>query len=857
MKLYVFGCLAFAQLALGYGTIPGDRDLGYGSLEPPRCGYVCKSNRSPEGGLCSFIEQALGVSYPVMDYEGPCFLNLFSPDSGPDGFDTDLTRCDAVSGLLLWDEPYTQADRAWQYRSWSDMGYIVDQWKNFATRNHDIIMKKRQAGMKVSAPQFSSHRGGSVDNKLREFFRLCGSPCEDPGSPMKIDVVAFNAYLNTGGSFDGQARWIRDTAGYYRSEFHRDVWVTNYGVLNQRDTRRVTLQDQVVAMTYIPGLTSVDRVYYFSAEDVCGPDWAMQGGVRYHEEGFPCVPLEVNSLTNAAVKDAFLESCNPRTDLGTDPCDALVGTGKQCYLNADGSAQTDPWCLEDEAQCTQCASTWCPPPSTPGTDPGTDPCDALLGTGKQCYLNADGSAQTDPWCLENEAQCTQCASTWCLPPLTPGTDPGAPVTPSTTSDSSRIVVATWNTQWWCMSRGLGQLIDFFKLHGPYDIIGFQEMGNVNQFLRGTGLNGEQFGHEVALAHNPARFQVQDSRSVQVTEDQYGQRIIAWQLLLDKATGHKIIHVNHHGCIGCRPSMSRLYTADPIWNAMAEVMSTQDVQLFTCDCQGSWGNYGEYFDEHLTKAWGTFEKLRGSRGQCGDIDYIYYNPAKIQLVSDPEFFGGRSCGCSQCGCGTWESDHSMVKAVFKYISPSTLSSDDPTPQPTPSNDPCMTSSWPDRDNGLVCDNCKVLVDKFSSKYLTCSGYCSSISRHCVNAWEEKDDTCEELHSMTCDEALSSSDAICECSTTTSEPDETDDPCMTSSWPNLDHGVVCGNCKALVDKFNSKYLTCNGYCSSIGRQCVQAWEEETEARCDVKQSMTCDESYPSSDAICECSTETSTP
>lgn len=76
--------------------------------------------------------------------------------------------------------------------------------------------------------------------------------------------------------------------------------------------------------------------------------------------------------------------------------------------------------------------------------------------------------------------------------------------------------------------------------------------------------------------------------------------------------------------------------------------------------------------------------------------------------------------------------------------------------------CGENSWPDRDHGLVCGSCKVLVNRFSSFYKTCRGYCSHIGRQCVGAWEERGDTCDVLYNMTCDQTLDSSDAICQCS-----------------------------------------------------------------------------------------------
>jgi len=76
--------------------------------------------------------------------------------------------------------------------------------------------------------------------------------------------------------------------------------------------------------------------------------------------------------------------------------------------------------------------------------------------------------------------------------------------------------------------------------------------------------------------------------------------------------------------------------------------------------------------------------------------------------------------------------------------------------------CDESDWPDKDHEIVCGECKVLVDHFDSKYQTCDGYCASIGRTCVGAWEEMNDDCQVKYDMTCGQALDSSDAICQCS-----------------------------------------------------------------------------------------------
>ena len=45
---------------------------------------------------------------------------------------------------------------------------------------------------------------------------------------------------------------------------------------------------------------------------------------------------------------------------------------------------------------------------------------------------------------------------------------------------------------------------------------------------------------------------------------------------------------------------------------------------------------------------------------------------------------------------------------------------------------------------------------------------------------------------------------------------------ADWPDKDHGVVCRDCKVLVDRF-SFYTTCSGYSATVGRRCTGAWEE----------------------------------
>ena len=80
---------------------------------------------------------------------------------------------------------------------------------------------------------------------------------------------------------------------------------------------------------------------------------------------------------------------------------------------------------------------------------------------------------------------------------------------------------------------------------------------------------------------------------------------------------------------------------------------------------------------------------------------------------------------------------------------------------------------------------------------------------------------------------------------------EDKCKTKDWP--DNRLVCAPCKALIGgRFDTKYKTCTAFCSSIGRQCVGAWDDGKNNSCEVESEMTCETVVKStSDNICECS------
>ena len=105
------------------------------------------------------------------------------------------------------------------------------------------------------------------------------------------------------------------------------------------------------------------------------------------------------------------------------------------------------------------------------------------------------------------------------------------------------------------------------------------------------------------------------------------------------------------------------------------------------------------------------------------------------------------------------------------------------------------------------------------------------------------------------------SVCSCCNITRENVTIDivedaEACNVSTWPDVfvsrktGKKMVCGECKALVEKFRTKYgATCKNYCESVGRECLGA-QEEVDDTCIVEYSIPCDQKEYTNELICEC-------
>ena len=78
------------------------------------------------------------------------------------------------------------------------------------------------------------------------------------------------------------------------------------------------------------------------------------------------------------------------------------------------------------------------------------------------------------------------------------------------------------------------------------------------------------------------------------------------------------------------------------------------------------------------------------------------------------------------------------------------------------------------------------------------------------------------------------------------------CNAKTWPDVDNGVICGDCLALVNI--GSYRTCHAYCESFNISCRSAFEEIGDS-CTTKKERNCDTDFDwTSDALCQCKNKT---
>lgn len=167
------------------------------------------------------------------------------------------------------------------------------------------------------------------------------------------------------------------------------------------------------------------------------------------------------------------------------------------------------------------------------------------------------------------------------------------------------------------------------------------------------------------------------------------------------------------------------------------------------------------------------------------------------------------------------------------------------------------SWPNVDGGVTCHGCTALV-KTAPYGNRCDRYCESFGHYCMGAAEESGDSCDILAPKRCDEVIAhTSDMLCTCWRRSQPapappppPPQPQDKCAAySAWPNVDNGVTCHGCTALV-KTAPYGNRCDRYCESFGHYCMGAAEEVADS-CGILAPKRCDEVIAhTSDMLCTC-------
>lgn len=278
------GAQQIAQQASGQTrSIQVSQQTTPGNFPGGKCGIATNP------GQCSQDLAKLGGSFSCFMYGGPsdpCTLNI--QNDADAGMGKDPSECDK-GVLFLWDEPYTQAERG--KPGWDSMSFIVGKWMAYSQKWSSGLLKFRSAGGKVTTPFFTDKGGAKASGKLKDFMQTC-SACKEQGAA-KIDVAVWNAWIGDWSpDTKGQADYIKSQSQEIGRTTGLPVWLGNFGFLGASGSPAKQVQ---AINSGVIGDPSIERVYYFAANDVGGGS-----------------PVGSNTFDNADIKAAFLSKCGSR-----------------------------------------------------------------------------------------------------------------------------------------------------------------------------------------------------------------------------------------------------------------------------------------------------------------------------------------------------------------------------------------------------------------------------------------------------------------------------------------------------------------------------------------------------------------
>lgn len=304
-----------------------------------------------------------------------------------------------------------------------------------------------------------------------------------------------------------------------------------------------------------------------------------------------------------------------------------------------------------------------------------------------------------------------------------------------------------------------------------DILGTQENGCQVDFGNDMGDKYEVVPYDCqscnhnAIYFNKNKIEYANQRGVENTvyRDSYSLRMYSWSRMQTK-NGFAFwvfnVHNPHeHG----NPRGFQGKIAEQMINKWKSV-SNGEPAVFT-------GDFNPHKDSNSWERYATANGLtkagQSSGGVCGFCDQVYYSSGDFEVVSRKVH-------------GTGGSDHNAYSVILK---PKCNGSSRPSrPTVTPKGDECKGFSNVKRE----CGGCKFLT-KSTSLHSTCNAFCAAQGRSCVSAAEEVNNDCAVKQTYSCETnfaSMGTSDALCECSTTTLDPATVTNAPITPVAPGVD-------------------------------------------------------------------------
>jgi len=379
--------------------------------------------------------------------------------------------------------------------------------------------------------------------------------------------------------------------------------------------------------------------------------WAKSTGYAQHPDWYP----EIKDPAAASTADWQYYAWNTGNPQCPMPCSGLGNAYAQAEASLPKSTGADCHDMQEgEPGACMNAINWAKNigyPQHPSWYPGIDPATATLADWQ--FFNWNTTHPTCPKPCSGKAKAAWDAA-WCdsltAPELWKPDSPSKPV---------QVKILSYNLYWWNLFRQQGglsaaRLIQRTGEKVPYDVMGLQECEDPAKVFGPAGLSDEYEAFNTSkatcMAYRNSTWTLleggEDEVAMDMRTEYYGHRSAQWMRLEHKATGMKLLFVNHHGPLSVNSggACGGKSTAHNLIKVMAKRGRKGDTVVLVGDFNANAAS------QTVQDLWHHLTHVYNSKS-FGGVDNIFSNAPRKAIIEAKEL-------------GSGGSDHHAISAVIE-------------------------------------------------------------------------------------------------------------------------------------------------------------------------------------------------